>query len=208
MIIIQKSYGGNAMNRDIKIRAASEEDAEGLLRIYAPYVTKTAITFEYDVPDAEEFRSRIRQTLENYPYIVAEKNGLLLGYAYAGPFSKRTAYQWSVETSIYVDENRKREGIGSTLYSSLEKCLTEQGILNVNACIAYPVVPDKYLTLDSVRFHDKMGYRMVGEFHECGYKFGRWYDMVWMEKHLGRHLIKQPPIKRFKDVIEQCLPDY
>ena len=91
------------MNSEMIIRTASEADAPALLEIYAPYVDRTAITFEYEVPSVDEFASRIRNTLQKYPYLVAEKGGRILGYAYAGPFHDRPAYDWSVETSIYVD---------------------------------------------------------------------------------------------------------
>ena len=178
------------MEKDILIREALPSDAEGLLDIYRYYVEDTAITFEYDVPSVTEFEGRIRKTLEKYPYIVAEdrESGRLLGYSYASPFKERAAYQWSVETTIYVDKDLKRAGLGRLLYNELEKRLADMGILNVNACIGYPNgAEDEHLTYDSVRFHEKLGYSMVGEFHQCGYKFGRWYNMVWMEKMLGEH---------------------
>ena len=123
-----------------------------------------------------------------------------MGYAYAGAFKERAAYDWSVETSIYVWQNQKRMGVGSLLYERLEEILKKQGILNVNACIAYPQEEDPYLTKDSVFFHEKFGYSMVGKFHVCGYKFNRWYDMVWMEKMIGEHLEKQPSIIPFSEI--------
>jgi phosphinothricin acetyltransferase len=169
------------------IRVATEADAEEILAIYAKYIEQTAITFEYVVPSIEEFRGRIRHTLERFPYLAAEKDGKIAGYAYVSPFKERAAYDWSVETSIYVDMEQKRSGIGRRLYEELENILKQQGILNVNACIAYPQVKDEYLTKDSVLFHEKLGYTMVGIFHQCGYKFHRWYDMVWMEKFIGEH---------------------
>ena len=172
------------MKNNIIIRVASTEDAQTLLEIYRPYVEHTAITFEYDVPDIEEFMNRIKNTKKTYPYLVAEYQGEILGYAYAGAFKERAAYDWAVETSIYVRQNQKRMGVGSLLYEKLEEILKRQGILNVNACIAYPQEEDPYLTKDSVAFHTRMGYRMVGEFHRCAYKFDRWYNMVWMEKSL------------------------
>ncbi len=92
-----------------------------------------------------------------------------------------------METSIYVSELQKGEGIGKALYKALEEQLSRQHILNLNACIAYPEPEDEHLTKDSVRFHTHLGYRMVGEFYQCGYKFDRWYNMVWMEKHIGAH---------------------
>lgn len=182
-------------NTFITIRTATLSDAQALLNIYSPYVEHTAITFEYDVPSVEEFASRIKNTLQKYPYLVAEKNGRLLGYAYASPFHERPAYDWAVETSIYVDQNIKHQGIGRRLHDALEDALRNQGILNMNACIAYPPEEDEYLDKNSVEFHTHMGYRLVGEFYKCGYKFHRWYNMVWMEKLIGNHLSDQKPPK-------------
>lgn len=182
-------------NTFITIRTATLSDAQALLNIYSPYVEHTAITFEYDVPSVEEFASRIKNTLQKYPYLVAEKNGRLLGYAYASPFHERPAYDWAVETSIYVDQNIKHQGIGRRFHDALEDALRSQGILNMNACIAYPPEEDEYLDKNSVEFHTHMGYRLVGEFYKCGYKFHRWYNMVWMEKLIGNHLSDQKPPK-------------
>lgn len=182
-------------NTSITIRMANPADAQALLNIYAPYVINTAITFEYDVPSVEEFASRIAHTLEKYPYLIAEEGGNILGYAYASPFHDRPAYDWAVETSIYVDQNIKHRGIGRKLHDALESTLREQGILNMNACIAYPPEEDEHLDKNSVEFHAHMGYRLVGEFYKCGYKFNRWYNMVWMEKMIGEHLSDQKPPK-------------
>lgn len=181
----------------MNIRIATPADAERLLSIYAPYVTQTAITFEYTVPTIEDFTGRIANTLLKYPYLAAEQDGQILGYAYAGCFHARAAYDWAVETSIYVDWEKRGKGIGGRLHRALETALRKQGILNMNACIAYPEAEDAYLTKNSVEFHAHMGYRWVGRFRQCGYKFGRWYDMVWMEKHIGEHGPSQPPPKPF-----------
>ena len=172
---------------EIKIRPATEADAAEILNIYAPYITDTAITFEYDVPTLEEFTGRIRHTLEKYPYLVAEQNGKILGYAYVGPFHDRAAYEWAVETSIYVEENLRRCGVGGKLNRALEAVCGAMGILNMEACIGVPQVEDEYLTRNSEDYHAHIGYRLVGEFYKCGYKFGRWYNMVWMEKMIGEH---------------------
>ena len=189
------------MNKaDVRIRVADISDAEKLLHIYAPYVEQTAITFEYEVPSVVEFAERIRHVLEKYPYLVAELDGEPVGYAYAGSFHPRAAYGWSVETSIYVAQDKKGLGIGRMLHDTLERILKEQGILNLNACIAYPQGEDPYLTTQSADFHAHLGYRLVGEFRKCGYKFGRWYHMIWMEKHIGDHLDKQPAPKTFAEV--------
>ena len=182
---------------NIRIRTARSKDAIELLEIYAPYVRETAVTYEYTVPSKEEFASRIRHTMEKYPYLVAEKDGEILGYAYAGAFHPRAAYAWDAEMSIYIKKDRKRSGIGKTLYEALEKLLAEQNILNVYACIACPEEEDEYLTKDSIRFHERMGYRIVGEFRECAYKFGRWYGMVWMEKRIGKRTADPAEVKSF-----------
>lgn len=188
------------MSSSIKIRLASEDDAEELLKIYEPYVRKTAVTFEYDVPSVEEFRTRIKNVLVKFPYLIAEENSVILGYAYVGIFKNRPAYDWDVESSIYVRTDMRRNGVGRLLYDSLEAMLEEQGILNFNACVACPEVEDEYLTMNSVRFHERLGFRKVGEFHKCGYKFGRWYNMTWMEKHIGEHVDNQPEVKPFSQV--------
>ena len=172
---------------ELTVRVAKVEDAEEILNIYAYYVRDTAITFEYEVPFLEDFQGRIRGTLQRYPYLVACKDGKIVGYAYAGAFKERAAYDWAVEMTVYVDKSQKKQGIGRMLYRELEKALYRQNILNVNACIACPVGEDAHLTADSIFFHERMGYSMVGKFHRCGYKFDTWYDMVWMEKFLGEH---------------------
>lgn len=192
----------------MKIRIATAEDAKELLEIYAPYVEKTAITFEYEVPSVEGFRERILHVLKKYPYIVAESDGQILGYAYAGVFKERAAYGWSVETTIYVRENQKGKGVGRRLYEALEWILAMQNILNLNACIACTKSEDEYLTNSSVQFHEHMGYRLVGEFRKCGYKFGRWYDMVWMEKHIGDHKENPEEVKTFAEVKEELAIKY
>lgn len=186
--------------RDMKIRTAGISDAQEILEIYAPYVRKTAITFEYEVPALAELERRIKHTLARYPYIVAEKDGEILGYAYTGVFKERAAYDWAAEVSIYVKEDRHGLGIGSRLYAVLEEISRAQHILNLNACIAYSDMEDAYLTKDSVKFHSHMGYHLVGTFHQCGYKFGRWFDMVWMEKALGEHPAEPAPVIAFAEM--------
>ena len=186
----------------IMIRPATEADAEDILRIYAPYVRDTAITFEYAIPTLEEFIGRIRHTLQKYPYLVAVEESEIIGYAYAGAFYGRAAYDWSVVTSIYIKRGRTHGGVGRLLYQALEDALRAQNILNLYACIAYPEVEDEYLTKNSVSFHEHLGYRMIGTFQKCGYKFGRWYHMVWMEKMIGEHLDKPEKVKRF--LLKSC----
>ena len=176
------------------IRNAALADAGRILEIYDPYVRNTAITFEYETPSPEAFRRRMAQTMSRYPYLVAESDGRVEGYAYAGPFKGRAAYDWSCELSIYVDRGARGRGLGRMLYEALEARLARMGMQNLYACIAWPEVEDEYLTADSARFHAHMGYVKVGEFHKCAYKFGRWYSMIWMEKLVGAHGADQSPI--------------
>ncbi len=172
---------------EIMMRLASQDDAEEILNIYAPYVTDTAISFECEVPSVEEFRSRIERTLLKYPYYVAEKDGEIEGYAYAGPFVGRAAYDRSAEVSIYLRMGQSGQGYGRMLYEALEEALKAQHVTNLYACIGEPEAEDEYLTNNSIQFHAHMGYRLVGRFHRCGHKFGRWYNMVWMEKIIGEY---------------------
>lgn len=171
----------------IRIREAKAEDAARLLEIYAYYVEKTAITFEYDLPSVEEFQGRIARIRSRYPYLVIERDGVIEGYAYAGVFKDRAAYDRSCEMTIYLDRHVTGGGLGRKLYEALEETLKAQGILNLYACIGYPDRPDEYLDYNSAQFHEHMGYTRVGTFHQCGYKFGRWYSMIWMEKMIGEH---------------------
>lgn len=191
------------------IRIASIDDAEELLKIYAPYVEKTAITFEYDVPSIEEFKRRIEITLQRYPYIVIENENEILGYAYASAFINRSAYDWSAETTIYIKEDIRKMGLGKKLYNAIENLCKAQNIINLNACIGYPEKEDKYLTKNSKQFHEHLGYAFVGEFHKCGYKFERWYNMIWMEKILMDHpktpLEVIPFSQLDENIIKSCL---
>ena len=172
---------------DISIRFAKPEDAKELLKIYAYYVTDTAISFETEVPSEEEFKVRIEEVLKSYPFIVACKDDEILGYAYLHSFVGRKAYELSAETTIYLNPDKKKMGIGKKLYSVLEDIAKEQNITNLYSCIGYVDKEDEYLNNNSVQFHEHIGFRMVGKFENCGHKFGRWYHMVWMEKIIGEH---------------------
>ena len=183
------------MTEEYEVSFASAEDAEEILEIYKPYIENTAITFEYATPSAEEFKNRIINIKKRYPYIIANYKNKIVGYAYASSFKDRAAYDWAVEMSIYVHTDYRGKGIGKLLYSHIEKLLADRGFLNLYACIAYPETEDEYLTKDSVKFHEKLGYSLIGEFHKCGYKFNRWYNMVWMEKFIGEHKENQEAVQ-------------
>ena len=178
----------------ITVRNATLKDSKRILEIYDYYVKNTAITFEYETPSLAEFENRMKKTMSKYPYLVIEQDGVIQGYAYAGSFVGRAAYDWSCEMTIYLDYNAQKGGMGRRLYEALELELKNMGILNLYACIGYPEENDEYLTTNSADFHGHLGYRKVGEFRKCGYKFGRWYHMIWMEKIIGEHLEKQSPV--------------
>lgn len=220
---------------ELKFRVARPEDAEALLAIYAPYVEETAITFEYEVPGVEEFRARIAHTLQTYPYIVAVEENKIIGYAYVGRLHERAAYDWTVETSIYVDRSARKHGLGRQLYERLEAILRAMNIISVNACIAYPgtmnvaadaasaadrsqtnlregasdrgagIGEDPYLNTNSPDFHAHLGYHLVGHFHACAYKFDRWYDMIWMEKWIAPHPAKPEAMIPFPELPEEVV---
>ena len=188
---------------DISIRFAKPEDAKELLKIYAYYVTDTAISFETEVPSEEEFKLRIEEVLKSYPFIVACKDDEILGYAYLHSFVGRKAYELSAETTIYLNPDKKKMGIGKKLYFVLEDIAKAQNITNLYSCIGYVDKEDEYLNNNSVQFHEHIGFRMVGKFENCGHKFGRWYHMVWMEKIIGEHkeikeFLKYSDIKSFQ----------
>lgn len=175
------------MAADFIIRPVSADDAAAVAQIYRPYVENSAVTFEDVPPDAAEMRRRILATTEKYPYLVAVLNGEIIGYVYAGAFKPRIGYRFSVETSIYIKQGFLGHGYGRALYNELEKELKKLGIKNVNACIAFARQPDEHLDNSSRDFHSRLGYTPAGTFHQCAYKFGTWYDMMWMEKFIAEH---------------------
>lgn len=168
------------------IRPVKKDDAVALVAIYRPYVENTAITFEYEVPSVADFEQRIAKTVSKYPYLVAEEEGQILGYAYASTYYDRTAYDWSVELSVYLHPDARGKGIGTKLYDQLEAALERQGYLRFLACIALP--NDASLAL-----HQKRGYEQVAHFPKIGYKFEQWHDIVWLQKTLDK------PVKPLKN---------
>ncbi|AXI26546.1 GNAT family N-acetyltransferase [Gemella sp. ND 6198] len=161
----------------IEIRTVDLEDAQKLVDIYRPYVEETAITFDYEVPNIHEFEEKISKTMQKYPFLVAVENKKILGYTYAGEFYPKRAYDWTAEITIYLDKQARGKGIGELLYNELEKQLIEKGICRLTSCISYP---DE----GSISFHEKHNFRKVAHFEKVGYKFNRWYDVVWYQKYI------------------------
>ena len=171
---------------NIKIRLADETDCQDMLDIYAPFVKDTTVSFEYDVPSYDEFKSRIVEIQTKYPWIVCEIDDKLVGYAYASPFNKRMAYEWSVDYSIYVNPVKHGMGIGTALYTCLTDILRLQGFYNAFAGISSS-------NKKSEKFHKSFGFKPVGTYHNAGYKFNNWYDVQWLEYKIAE--IQNPPRK-------------
>ncbi len=169
------------------LRLATLDDALEVQRIYAPIVAETPVSFELEPPSVEEMRRRIETTLLALPWIVCEQGGII-GYAYAGVFRSRPAYQWTVEVSVYVHAAHRGKGVARALYTSLFECLRIQGYRTALAGIALP-------NPASVALHERMGFRSVGVFHHVGYKLGAWHDVGWWELAL-QELPSPPPQSR------------
>lgn len=176
------------------VRNAVPADAARLLEIYSYYVEHTAVSFEYEAPTLAEFQARMARTMQRYPYLVVTEDGRAAGYAYAAPFGARAAYGWSCEASIYLDRDARGRGLGRALYQALEAALSRMGVVNLYACVAVPETDDPYLTRNSAEFHAHLGYTAAGSFPACGYKFGRWYGVLWMQKTIAAHETPQKPV--------------
>lgn len=161
-----------------KIRMAKPSDAEALLSIYAPYITESAFTFETEVPAAESFAQRIRTYQENWPWLVFETDDNIAGYAYATKHRERTAYQWCVESSVYVNSDYQKRGIAKALYTVLFSILKYQGCRNVYAGITIP--NDR-----SVSFHKNFGFTWIANYQNIGYKLNKWHTVSWYQMQLN-----------------------
>ncbi|MBO5953078.1 MAG: N-acetyltransferase [Oscillospiraceae bacterium] len=162
----------------MSIRMANPEDLPQILAIYAPYVTNTTYSFEYEPPTAEEFTQRFLGITKQFPWLVWEEDGQVLGYAYASAPFTRAAYSWCVEPSIYLAPEAQGKGIGRRLYEALEDILQKQGYQ-----VCYAIITEENRA--SVAFHEAIGYRFLAEFPRCGFKHGRWIGVIWMEKRLN-----------------------
>jgi len=168
----------------VRIRLAREVDAAAVQAIYAPYVRDTAISFETEPPPVDEMRRRIAAVLAHAPWLVCERDGEALAYAYAGRFHARAAYQWTVEVTVYVHPAHHRRGIGRAVYTALLDALRLQGFRLAVGVIALPNPP-------SVAMHERLGFRRVGLLPAVGYKHGRWHDIGWWRLELQE--LADPP---------------
>jgi len=162
---------------DVVLRSATPTDAESLLAIYRPFVMDTAISFELEPPSVAEFRERIERALVEWAWLVAERDGRVLGYAYATAHRPRAAYRWSVEPSVYLAPTAQRQGIGTMLYEALLPRLAQKGYCNAYAGITLP-------NDGSVALHQRLGFHLVGVFRSVGWKLGAWHDVSWWHRPL------------------------
>jgi phosphinothricin acetyltransferase len=161
----------------LKVRQATEADAPALLAIYAPYIENTPISFETVVPAVDEFAARIAKSLAGWQYLIAERDGRAVGYAYGSAHRERAAYRYSVEVSAYIDSAHHRQGIGRALYRRLFDDLAGKGYCNAFAGITVP-------NDASVGMHRSLGFEPIGVFRNIGWKFDRWHDVAWMQRAL------------------------
>jgi phosphinothricin acetyltransferase len=163
-----------------RIRFADESFAAAIAEIYRPVVESTAISFETVPPDRSEMARRIVDTTREHPWLVCEIGGRVAGYAYATKHRVRSAYRWSVDTSVYVDESFRQGGVGRGLYGSLFGILSAQGYFNAYAGIALP-------NAASVGLHEAVGFKKIGVYQRVGYKFDEWRDVGWWQLELRAH---------------------
>lgn len=174
-------------------RIATAADCEAIRAIYAPYIEKTPISFETEVPTHEAFLERMKGITGVYPYLVYERGGEVLGYAYGSAYHERSAYRYSADLSIYLREDSHGQGVGKGLYTRLMALLREQGIRNVYAALWAA-------NEESRRFHLSLGFREIGVFENAGYKLGQWHGVLWMEKQLLPYDVPPEPFRRFDEL--------
>lgn len=165
------------MTDSYSIRPAREQDAAELLEIYRPYVEKTAVSFELEAPSVDEFAARVRKVLGSWQWLVAERGGRLIGYAYGSTHRDRPAYRWSAEVTVYLSADAHRQGAGRALYTHLFEELAAKGYCNAFAGVTLP-------NAASVGLHRAMGFEPIGIFRSVGWKFGRWHDVAWLQRKL------------------------
>ncbi|MGV3508047.1 MAG: GNAT family N-acetyltransferase [Sphingobacteriaceae bacterium] len=176
------------------IRLITEDDARDALNIYKPYVQNTIISFEYEAPEIDEYTQRIKLYTADYPWLVCLQDQKIIGYAYAGKYGQRKAYQWSVESSIYLYPEAQGKGIAKVLYETLFSMLRLQGYFNVYAAISVP-------NEASLNFHKALGFKMIGAFEKAGYKMGNWHDVHWLQLQLIEHLHDPPEPRKIGEIV-------
>jgi len=181
------------------IRLANEKDAEGILAIYSPYIENTSFTFETEVPAVKAFAERINNYLVNWPWLVFEIDGKIAGYAYGAKYRERTAYQWCVESSVYIHDDFQRSGVARALYMALIDILKAQGFRNVYAVINLP-------NEKSVSFHESCGFKYFATYEKVGYKLGKWKNVGWWELVINEYTDEPAAPIKFSELNKEFLP--
>lgn len=180
---------------DLRLRVATPDDAAAVADVYRPYVAETAVTFEETAPDVEEMTAKMERTLATHPWFVAERDGQVVGFAYASRLRDRPAYRWTAELSVYVDRQQRGEGIGAALYCALLATLERQGFESAYGVVTLP-------NPESVGFHESFGFERIARFPEVGHKHGEWHDVAWYERGLGERSddpAEPTPFAAFRD---------
>jgi len=180
------------------LRIASVNDAHSVLDIYGPYIQNTSFTFETEVPPIEAFKERIRYYLQNWPWLVCEVGGIIAGYAYGTKHRERTAYQWCVESSVYVHDDFHRAGVATALYSALIEILKLQGFRNLYAVINLP-------NERSVLFHERIGFEYFATYKNVGYKLGKWKNVGWWQLQLNDYIDEPSAPIKFSEVDKRSI---
>jgi L-amino acid N-acyltransferase YncA len=182
----------------IKVRLATINDAQQITDIYSPNISKAAISFETEVPSAEEMQNRIETILQKYPWIVCEIDGKIAGYVYASKHRDREAYQWSCECTIYMHNDFKGKGIGKELYQLLFEILQLQGFRNVYAGITLP-------NEGSITIHEKCGFKHFATYENIGYKFAEWHSVGWWKLQINDYNLQPPPPLKISELNSEML---
>lgn len=175
------------------LRYAEPQDVPQMLSIYAPYIADSAITFETVVPLSAEFENRLKAVITGFPWLVCEEQGKILGYAYAAKHRDRIAYQWSVESSVYLSPDAQGRGVARHLYQAMIAILKIQGIVNIYALITVP-------NAKSIGLHERLGFNEFALFKKIGYKNSCWHDVLWMVLVINSHDMEQSEPLLFSDL--------
>lgn len=182
----------------VRVRQATVADAAAVLAVYAPYIEDTAITFETAVPTEEAFAARMEAVIGEYPYLVVECDGAIVGFAYAHRLGERGAYAWNAELSVYFADSHQSRGWGSVLFWALVDLLSQQGVRNAYSLVTVPNEPSR-------RLHEKLGFELMGIQRDAGYKCGAWHDVAWLRKAIGSFDGRPDPVIPLRDVDESAV---
>jgi len=182
------------LKKQIIIRSAENRDTERILDIYTPYITDTPVSFETEVPSIEAFQKRIMDYKKKLPWLVCEIENVMTGYAYATHHRQRKAYDYTKELSVYIHQHFRHRGIATGLYTALIEILKHQGVANVLAGITLP-------NTESVGFHERFGFKLVGIYHAVGFKLGLYHDVGWWEMPISTNNTSWQDIKPLHEII-------